>query len=302
MMNQKNKIAFLGGDKRQYTAALKISEYGRESYIWGQKNEGTINVQVAKNLEEALHGARTVVLPLPASFDGITLNCLPGESEERARLDAILEYLTDRDCACVIGGKIPSSFVAGAREKNISCFDYFESEAFQIKNAYITAEAALSVAMNNIPKTVRDSRFAITGYGRISKQLVELLRGVGAEVTVLARKERDLASAELSGCRTIDLGSDIHEAIKPLCHGYDVIFNTVPSLIFEREFLESVDSRTLMIELASAPGGIDVSAARTLGSRVLWASALPGKYAPQSAGELIAECVEKILRKEEKRV
>jgi dipicolinate synthase subunit A len=301
-MNEKNKIAFLGGDKRQYTAALKISEHGWESCIWGQERESIKSVQIADSLEEALHGARAVVLPLPASLDGITLNCIPEGREGRVRLETILKSLTDRDGACVIGGKLSLGFVAEARERNIPCFDYFESEAFQIKNAYITAEAALSIAMDNIPKTVRGSRFALTGYGRISKQLVELLRGFGAEVTVLARKERDIASAELSGCKTINIGGDIHEAIKPLLHGYDVIFNTVPSLIFERDFLERVNNRTLIIELASAPGGIDVSAARALGSRVLWASALPGKYAPQSAGELIGECVEKILREGEVRV
>lgn len=300
-MNENNKIAFLGGDKRQYTAALKISEHGWESCIWGQERGSIKSVQLADSLEEALRGAHAVVLPLPASLDGITLNCLPEGSEGRVRLDTILEALTDRDGACVIGGKLPIGFVARAREKSITCFDYFESETFQIKNAYITAEAAMSIAMDNIPKTVRGSRFAITGYGRISKQLVALLRGLCAEVTVLARKDIDLASAELSGCKTVNIGGDARKAINPLCHGYDVIFNTVPSLIFERDFLENVESTTLIIELASAPGGIDVSAARCLGSKVLWASALPGKYAPQSAGELIAECVEKILRREETR-
>jgi dipicolinate synthase subunit A len=245
-----------------------------------------------------LHGACAVVLPLPASLDGITLNCIPEGREGRVRLETILKSLTDRDGACVIGGKLPLGFVAEARERNIPCFDYFESEAFQIKNAYITAEAALSIAMDNIPKTVRGSRFALTGYGRISKQLVELLRGFGAEVTVLARKERDIASAELSGCKTINIGGDIHEAIKPLLHGYDVIFNTVPSLIFERDFLERVDNRTLIIELASAPGGIDREAAGRGGVRCIWATSLPGKYAPETAGQIIADTAREILFEE----
>ena len=297
-MNEKNKIAFLGGDKRQYTAALKISEHGWESCIWGQERESIKSVQIADSLEEALHGARAVVLPLPASLDGITLNCIPEGREGRVRLETILKSLTDRDGACVIGGKLPLGFVAEARERNIPCFDYFESEAFQIKNAYITAEAAVAIAMNNIGKTVRGSRFAVTGYGRISKQLTKLLCGLGANVTVLARKESDLAFAALDGCGTISLSGDKDRAVEELLRDYDVIFNTVPSLIFGRAFLERVDKDVLIIELASAPGGIDVCAARDLGSRVLWASALPGKYAPQSAGELIAECVEKILCEE----
>ena len=294
-MKENNKIVFLGGDKRQYTAALKISEYGWESWLWGQEKIGTENVYFAQTLEKALEGACAVVLPLPASLDGITLNCIPVEKERSLRLDDILHALKGREQIILIGGKIPPWFIEKANEYNFLCVDYFESEAFQIKNAYITAEAALSIAMNHLLKTVREARFAVTGYGRISKRLIGLLRMLGADVTVLARKERDLSSAELDGCKTISLGGNRCGLREELCGGYDVIFNTVPSLIFDRDFLERVDRDTFMIELASAPGGIDVSAARDLSSNVLWASALPGKYAPQSAGALIAECVEKIL-------
>lgn len=296
MMNENNKIAFLGGDKRQYTAALKISERGWESCIWGQESGRSDAVRHADSMKDALSGACAVVLPLPASLDGITLNSVPSESEGRVRLERMLEELPER--TVLIGGKLPVGFCEKARDRNILCFDYFESEDFQMKNAYITAEAALSIAMNNIAKTVRGSRFAITGYGRISKQLVRLIRALGGEVTLLARKDRDLALAELDGCSTVSLAGARESAADTLLSGYDVIFNTVPSPIFERDFLERVDKDLLMIELASAPGGIEVSAARDLGSRVLWASALPGKYAPQSAGELIAECVERILLKQ----
>ena len=83
-----------------------------------------------------------------------------------------------------------------------------------------------------------------------------------------------------------------------MARGYDVIFNTVPFWLFGRDFLEKVDSETVLIELASAPGGIDVCAAKELRSNVLWAASLPGKYAPQSAGLLIASCVEDILKRE----
>ena len=296
MMNENNKIAFLGGDKRQSITAEKMSEKGWDCCIWGQESGNREVVRHADSLGEAVRGARAVVLPLPASLDGITLNSAPSESEGRVRLESVTKALSDG--ALLIGGKLPTAFVESAKKRNITCFDYFESEAFQIKNAYITAEAAVAIAMNNTGKTVRGSRFAVTGYGRISKQLTKLLCGLGANVTVLARKESDLAFAALDGCGTISLSGDKDRAVGELLRDYDVIFNTVPSLIFGRAFLERVDKDILIIELASAPGGIDVSAARDLGSHVLWASALPGKYAPQSAGELIAECVEKILCEE----
>ena len=145
--------------------------------------------------------------------------------------------------------------------------------------------------MNNMKKNIRGARFAITGYGRIARALTELLLKLGGEVCVLARKESDLAWAELSGATAKRITD---ESIMEIRSGYDIIFNTVPSWIFLERFLLNMDKKTKLIELASSPGGVDVSSAKRLGSQVLWASSLPGKYAPESAGELVADCVRNI--------
>ena len=61
---------------------------------------------------------------------------------------------------------------------------------------------------------------------------------------------------------------------------------------------ELLGKKTLLIDLASAPGGVDIKAARELGANVIWATSLPGKYAPRSAGEMIGACVESYLQGE----
>ena len=50
-------------------------------------------------------------------------------------------------------------------------------------------------------------------------------------------------------------------------------------------------SDTILIDLASLPGGIDAAAAEKLGLRMIRALSLPGKVAPKSAGEIIKETV-----------
>lgn len=292
-MNKTLKIAFLGGDRRQHTAAVKLAggRYGIYSYALDGEGVG----EVADKLEDALNGARAVVLPLPVSADGIELNIRKSSAEKLLLCDladAIEEGTT------VIGGKLPSAFRDRLLARGIKCLDYFESEAFQIKNAYTTAEAALFVAMEKLERTVRGSDFAITGYGRIAKQLASLIISLGGRVTVCARKESDLAWAELLGCRTLKISTEDKSSVSPLLYGYDVIFNTVPAWLFDASALEHIDKRTLLIELASTPGGIDVLAAKRLHSNVLWAASLPGKYAPESAGELIADCVRTMLERE----
>lgn len=289
------KIAFLGGDMRLMTAVKRLAKGEHEIFVWKVPSCSDIeNITVSDTLYKTVSGSSAVILPLPSSTDGVTLNCATDNGESKPPLTLIADAI-DGDCI-IIGGKLPKSFCDYAATKGIKTFDYFESEEFQIKNAYTTAEAALNIAMNNLSKNIRGSSFAITGYGRISKQLARLILSLGGKVMIAARKESDLAWAHLEGCDTLKLGE--RDAIERLCSGYDIIFNTVPSWLFDEQFLKKVDKETLIIELASAPGGIDISEAKRQKSKVLWAASLPGKYAPESAGELISECVLKVLASE----
>lgn len=295
-MNTKHRLAMLGGDLRQYTAAVMLSKKNWDVRLWGLRTagEGVEGVTLVDHPEDAITGAVGVVLPLPVSVDGVLLNSPMDPSDTRLRLQDLLSYTGEGQW--IVGGKIPESFTAQAEAKGLSVYDYFLSEEFQIQNAYTTAEAAVSIAMNRLNRTLMGAKVVITGYGRIAKHLSNLLRSLGAQVTVAARKKSDLAWAKSFGCETLDIshGGAIHD----LRRGYDVIYNTVPHWLFDRSFLEGADPSTFLIDLASVPGGVDIGAAKELGSNVLWATSLPGKYAPDSAGELIANCVDRILREE----
>lgn len=291
-MNKQKKIAFLGGDARQRFAAERLAQRGANISFFGSERNFFEGIEYAETIEAALVGAEVIVLPLPCSTDGKRLNA-PFIEGESIALDSLMESLAEK--SLVIGGRITDFLFESAKGKNIRIIDYFLSEEFQIKNAYTTAEAALSVAMNNLRKNIRGARFAITGFGRIGRSLAGLLQRLGAKVCVLARRDSELCWAQLLGADTVKLDC---EGIKSLQKGYDIIFNTVPEWIFFESFLINMDKKTKLIDLASAPGGVDVSSAKRLGASVLWASSLPGKYAPESAGELIADCVGEILAKE----
>ena len=287
-INTQKNIGFVGGDARQITAARMLSVRGwRVSTFLG--GDFDVAFERYESLESALMDADTVVLPLPVSVDAKSLNA-PFLENEQITLSRIVDALSQKQT--VIGGRIPEDMVRALENRGIAVIDYFKSEAFQIENAYTTSEAALSIAMNNLKRNIRGARFAVMGYGRIARTLTELLIKLGGKVCVLARKESDLAWARIAGAKVMRITS---ENIKKLVDGYDIIFNTVPSWLFFEEFLSRVDKNTLIIDLASSPGGVDVSAAKKLNSRVLWASSLPGKYAPESAGELIADCIGDII-------
>ena len=291
-MTSKNKIAVIGGDKRQYATAQALKDRYCV-YLWGTDAGEDEELYLCDNISCALEGARAVVLPLPVSADGgATLNC---GGKESINLTLLAEKL--KDAAYIAGGRFPQDFKAKLEADGAIVYDYFDAEEFQIKNAYTTAEAALNIAMNSLTRNIRGSNIAVTGYGRIAKHLCDLLQKIGASVTVAARSEADLAWACTKGFATVSIGGAGESNINMLSNGFDVIFNTVPAWLFGREFLEAVDKRTFIIDLASAPGGVDVVAAKELSSNVIWALSLPGKYAPDSAGEMIAQCVIAFLQK-----
>jgi dipicolinate synthase subunit A len=75
----------------------------------------------------------------------------------------------------------------------------------------------------------------------------------------------------------------------------DCIFNTVPSMVLPRERLMLLRPGTLVIDLASSPGGVDFEAAKQLGLEAILALGLPGKVAPVSAGRILARHIPALI-------
>ncbi len=156
--------------------------------------------------------------------------------------------------------------------------DLLQDEAYLSQNANITAHCALKLAMNQLPVILQGCPVLIFGWGRIGKCLARLLRQIGAQVTVCARKETDR-------CALRSLGYDAADYSHIQMQDYRAIFNTVPMMLFP-----GCPGDGLKIDLASRLG--------LGGEDVIWARGLPGKDAPASSGKLIAETLIPILRKE----
>lgn len=297
MSKPKTKIAVLGGDRRQYSAALQLAVLGFTVSIWGLPHTmgDEKGIVWAPDWRSAIADANAVLLPIPMSGDGLRINLsLLEQGTSTQGFDLRITHLLEamHKGQILFGGRIPPSCKAYAEEIGIFPIDYSENELFQIRNARPTAEGALELAMHELPVTVNETHTAVIGYGRIAQALVPLLRGLGAEVTVAARKTSDLCRAEFYGCSTLRISSHGGKStLLNLDQRCNVIFNTVPYWLFDRSVLENLSSQILIIDLASAPGGVDPQAAMDCGIKVVRAPGLPGKYAPVTAGKIIAETV-----------
>ncbi|MDR1693329.1 MAG: hypothetical protein LBR72_08225 [Oscillospiraceae bacterium] len=168
--------------------------------------------------------------------------------------------------------------------------DFCSREDFSILNAIATAEGAIELAMRETPVTLHGSEALVIGYGRIGKILSERLLALGALVTAGARKETDFAWITARSLTAAHTGM-----LKGSLYRYDVIFNTVPKMVLPEPLLNEIKPACVIIDLASPPGGVDFSAAEKLGLRCHWALALPGQCAPESAAQVTALVLTRIL-------
>lgn len=159
----------------------------------------------------------------------------------------------------IIGGNLPSL-------ENYRVIDLLKDPLYVAENASITAYCAIRHAMNKLPITLKGCPCLIIGWGRIGKCLARLLKAMDAQVTVFARKEADRAMLTA-------LGYEATDRLDP--ENYRLILNTAPELL-----LPDCPGDAFKIDLASVPG--------ITGQDVLWARGLPGKDAPESAGQLMA--------------
>lgn len=283
-------FAVLGGDLRSTYLAGLLAEDGCQVIAAGFDNADLPGcVTGCTDPKHATAPADCVILPLPVTVDGISLNA--PFSRHTIPLDDILHAL--RPDQLVVGGQLSAPLKARFAEKGITVCDYFEREELKIQNAVPTAEGAIQLAMEELPVTLDGAECLVTGYGRISRVLTARLIALGARVTVAARRCSDRAWAGASGCAVLDL-VHLHDA-----GDFDVIFNTVPSLLFDEAYLAAMPKRTLLIDLASRPGGVDFAAAAAHGVKTIWALSLPGRVAPKTAGAILKNAILNVWRERE---
>lgn len=296
-MSNKHTFAILGGDRRQAILAVKLRELGHTVRVMGLESfaKEMTGVELCSTCEKAIKDSNCIILPLPTSRDGENLNISEFEKRQNVKLDNIISLSHRNGNVTIIGGLIPESMTKKSNELGIETIDFYKNESLQQLNALPSAEGAIMVAMQNCEKVLEGMRVLVTGYGRIGKLLAKKLKALGGIVTVAARRDEVLCEISMSGYDAVR-STDIC-LLRKAFDSNEIVFNTVPGIIFTRAVLCESTNRPVYIEIASAPGGIDVTYARERGVKIHSAPSLPGKYAPISAGEYIFETISEILEK-----
>lgn len=277
------KFGILGGDLRYKTLfdLLKKDGYRVCSVCNRHINENCI-----KNIDNLFDGTDVIIAPIPFSKDNerIFLTDCP-----EIKIDDLFKKMDKNEIRLLIGGVISDKIRENAAKYGIRVFDFFEHEAVAVLNAIPTAEGAILKAIEESDRTLFGSKCIVFGYGRCGKFLAKDLKGLGADVSVTYRNERDEAYIKSFGYNGINL----YDA-KNQIHEFDFLFNTIPTAIIDKSMLKKLNHDCIIIDLAQAPGGVDFCFAREHNIKAFYCPGLPGRVAPVTAAEILKDAILKI--------
>lgn len=271
-MNQFKNFMIIGGDCR-FSYMQKILE---------EKGFSVRRIYPGEYRADDFDKMDVFILPVPVSRDNVNINA-PLADEPFYFGDFI--RLLPENCV-VAGGLFPDGWMEKLQKKKIQVFDYYKDEELAIKNAVPTAEGVIGILIHSLPVTIDSLRCAVTGYGKCARTLCRSLKALGADVTAAARSDQNLHDAKKDGmkiCRLADLDKT--------AENFDAVINTVPARILDERILSKLKKNCILIEIASAPFGIDFDCAARHGLTAIKAGSLPGRTAPQTAGEIICGTV-----------
>ena len=284
-------FSIIGGDLRTIKLAKMLANEGNKIYTYGlekaEELKDNSNIIFTEKISRAIpKDVEVVIGPIPFTSNGININAPFGEKEISIR--EMIHYLEGK---ILIAGSISPEIYDMANDEYIEIIDIMKREELAVLNTISTAEGAIEIAISNTNKIIHGSEVLILGFGRIGKVLARKMAGLSAKVTCAARKDEDLAWIRAYGHNETNIN-----ALGENLSQYDIILNTVPHLVSNKERLQYVKKDALLIDLASNPGGIDKKEAKELKLKLVWALALPGKVAPVTTAEFIKDTIYNILK------
>ncbi len=187
----------------------------------------------------------------------------------------------------IFAGSISEELLNILKGKKIKYINFMANEDFVLKNATLTAEGFLSVLILNTKSSIYDQQILILGSGRVAKAVGYLFYKLGLTFDFAMRNEKEYNHSKLFA-RKCYLGDNYKNNLKD----YDVIVNTIPAVIFDNKDVNKFKEDCCMFELASKQCLEGV-----LGTNFNYVlcPALPSKYTPKTAANLMIEIIKRYL-------
>lgn len=284
--------AVIGGDMRQVYLAEELAHHQNRIIHYAlmvmpdeRRCSDASLVVAASSLKEAVNSSTRIICPIPLSKNGVHLN--QNVLEEDLLIDSLLDSL--KTGQSFFAGCISEKFETNAMENGIAVYDLMKNEELALYNTLATAEGAICEAILRSPQNLHHSQCAVLGYGKCGSTLVNYLKGMFCYVCVCSSQDRELAMASTIADRSVKLTD-----LQKYAGEFDFVFNTIPAKILTAEILNLMKASVTIIDISSAPGGVDYAESRHLNINATLCPGLPGKYAPASSAKAVKATIESI--------
>ncbi|MEH7222611.1 dipicolinic acid synthetase subunit A [Bacillus sp. JJ1566] len=282
-------VAIIGGDARQLEVIRKLIELDARLSLIGfdQLDHGFTGASKERLDEIDFRDIDAIILPVSGTNS-------EGEVETIFSNETVVlteEILSQTPEHCVVYSGISNSYLDGIiNATNRNLVRLFERDDVAIYNSIPTVEGTIMMVIQHTDITIHNSNVAVLGLGRVGMSVARSFAALGAHVKVGARKTEHIARISEMGLTPFQL-SNLSEEIKDI----DVCINTVPKLIVTANVISKMPAHTLIVDLASKPGGTDFRYAEKRGIKALLAPGLPGIVAPKTAGQIVANVLSQLL-------
>lgn len=283
------KIGIIGGDKREEYLVNLLAKKGFELRVLKKSTDRSEkSVKYFQKIKDVVGDVEVVLAPMS------------GTDEDGFLKSVFVDYKVNLDSTFFSYFKPGTFFMIGVartelkellKKENIKYLELAELDDVAILNAIPTAEGALKIAIEETDYTIYGSNTLVLGLGRVGLTMAWRLRQLGAKSYAVTRDRAAMARGK-------DLGIDIitYERLRDYLPQMDILFNTVPAQVLTEEYINLLKDNSLIIDLASTPGGTDFKAAEKMGIKALLAPGLPGKIAPRTAAEILADVIPGLIK------
>lgn len=286
------QIAVIGGDARQLEIIRKLTELDAKLSLIGFEQLDHAFSGAVKDKIDEVNFSNMDAFILPVAGTNMEGQVETIFSNEKVLLTEEILLKTPKHCSIYSG--ISNSYLNQiTRQAQRKLVKLFERDDVAIYNSIPTVEGTIMMAIQHTDFTIHGSNVTVLGLGRCGMSIARSFHAIGANVKVGARKTEHLARITEMAVTPFHL-NDLEKEIK----GTDILINTIPYPIVSASVISKLPAHTLIIDIASKPGGTDFRYAEKRGIKALLAPSLPGIVAPKTAGQILADVLSQLLRKD----
>ncbi|UOY93627.1 dipicolinic acid synthetase subunit A [Ectobacillus sp. JY-23] len=282
-------IAVIGGDARQLEVIRKLIELDAKLSLIGfdQLDHGFTGATKGQIEELDFASLDAVILPVAGTDSEGKVDTIFSNKKVVLTKEQIEQTPPHFTVYSGISNTYLNEIIAVCSRNLVKLF---ERDDVAIYNSIPTVEGTLMMVIQHTDYTIHGSKVMVLGFGRTGMSVARSFQALGAHVRVGARRSEHLARITEMTFTPFHL-KDLEQQVQDV----DIVINTIPHPIVSANVIAKMPAHTLIIDLASKPGGTDFRYAEKRGVKAFLAPGLPGIVAPKTAGQILANVLTSLL-------